>query len=379
MSDSDLSFVVSDNEDEAAAAYGEQDGDLTESAGDYERGDDESDGDYELDEGEDESETASQPVSKFHQTLVGMLGVFSDGLSSGKYVLSGDMDEARCIETIGDIMIKSAEKPEHKRDATNTKVRALATLKKKADCNPRRSALVDSTFFVTKSFCSDKKATAAVLSGEESSRKRARVSEGGSAAGVISNVVGRALSAVEALETSMVCSICLGPFDNPVFLPDCGHSFCQTCITEPNGDVREGIIKCPECRAPTNSKKKPKPQINVRLKSLMKSIEEFFCLGHKYGCNFVAMPDSTSMKMHEKMCQYKVKRCEVPECREIHLADEKHVCLHRKCPLFVYCGEKGDAHIKNCKMIKIFNDMKSASGKGVPVSMEDFIAGVSKK
>lgn len=53
--------------------------------------------------------------------------------------------------------------------------------------------------------------------------------------------------AAQLLEEDLVtCSICLGPYRDPVTLP-CGHSFCGNCIQD---SWRCCEKTCPECRQP---------------------------------------------------------------------------------------------------------------------------------
>uniref|UniRef100_A0A674JCX0 RING-type E3 ubiquitin transferase n=1 Tax=Terrapene triunguis TaxID=2587831 RepID=A0A674JCX0_9SAUR len=49
------------------------------------------------------------------------------------------------------------------------------------------------------------------------------------------------------LRDELVCSICLDSFKDPVIL-DCGHSYCQACITKCWGASGTGL--CPQCRKP---------------------------------------------------------------------------------------------------------------------------------
>uniref|UniRef100_A0A8C8RE14 Zinc finger protein RFP-like n=1 Tax=Pelusios castaneus TaxID=367368 RepID=A0A8C8RE14_9SAUR len=53
--------------------------------------------------------------------------------------------------------------------------------------------------------------------------------------------------ATQSLQDEASCSICLDYFKEPVTL-DCGHNFCQTCITQCWGGL-ETNVSCPECRA----------------------------------------------------------------------------------------------------------------------------------
>uniref|UniRef100_K7G8R6 Uncharacterized protein n=1 Tax=Pelodiscus sinensis TaxID=13735 RepID=K7G8R6_PELSI len=52
-------------------------------------------------------------------------------------------------------------------------------------------------------------------------------------------------SPVQQIQDEVTCSICLEPFKDPVIL-DCGHNFCQACIT--NYWKASGAGICPQCR-----------------------------------------------------------------------------------------------------------------------------------
>ncbi|XP_070593740.1 E3 ubiquitin-protein ligase TRIM39-like [Erythrolamprus reginae] len=43
------------------------------------------------------------------------------------------------------------------------------------------------------------------------------------------------------------CSICLEYFQDPVFIPECGHNFCRGCLTR-NWETSESEASCPQCR-----------------------------------------------------------------------------------------------------------------------------------
>ncbi|XP_024079173.1 E3 ubiquitin-protein ligase TRIM11-like [Terrapene carolina triunguis] len=52
---------------------------------------------------------------------------------------------------------------------------------------------------------------------------------------------------VNELRDELVCPICLESFKDPVIL-DCGHNYCQACITDCWGASGTGV--CPQCRKP---------------------------------------------------------------------------------------------------------------------------------
>ncbi|XP_054832428.1 uncharacterized protein LOC129327700 [Eublepharis macularius] len=54
-------------------------------------------------------------------------------------------------------------------------------------------------------------------------------------------------SPLETLQREITCSICLGYFKEPVSI-DCGHNFCQACITQCWGRSDDENTSCPQCR-----------------------------------------------------------------------------------------------------------------------------------
>uniref|UniRef100_A0A670HWN3 RING-type domain-containing protein n=1 Tax=Podarcis muralis TaxID=64176 RepID=A0A670HWN3_PODMU len=68
---------------------------------------------------------------------------------------------------------------------------------------------------------------------------------------------------VQNLCEETTCSICLEYFTDPVII-DCGHIFCQTCITEVWGESDQDA-SCPQCREPCE-------QRNVRPNQQLASI-----------------------------------------------------------------------------------------------------------
>nr|XP_020670973.1 zinc finger protein RFP-like [Pogona vitticeps] len=56
------------------------------------------------------------------------------------------------------------------------------------------------------------------------------------------------------------CNICLEPFNEPVTI-DCGHNFCQACLTKVSGKSSAGV-SCPECGEPVPQRNfKPNRQL----------------------------------------------------------------------------------------------------------------------
>ncbi|XP_061475037.1 zinc finger protein RFP-like isoform X2 [Rhineura floridana] len=54
-------------------------------------------------------------------------------------------------------------------------------------------------------------------------------------------------SPLETLQREITCSICLSYFKEPVSI-DCGHNFCQSCITQCWGRSDDENTSCPQCR-----------------------------------------------------------------------------------------------------------------------------------
>nr|XP_020665726.1 zinc finger protein RFP-like isoform X2 [Pogona vitticeps]XP_020665727.1 zinc finger protein RFP-like isoform X2 [Pogona vitticeps]XP_020665728.1 zinc finger protein RFP-like isoform X2 [Pogona vitticeps] len=54
-------------------------------------------------------------------------------------------------------------------------------------------------------------------------------------------------SPLETLQREITCSICLSYFKEPVSI-DCGHNFCQACITQCWGRSDDENTSCPQCR-----------------------------------------------------------------------------------------------------------------------------------
>uniref|UniRef100_A0A8D2LBU6 RING-type E3 ubiquitin transferase n=1 Tax=Varanus komodoensis TaxID=61221 RepID=A0A8D2LBU6_VARKO len=52
---------------------------------------------------------------------------------------------------------------------------------------------------------------------------------------------------LETLQREITCSICLSYFKEPVSI-DCGHNFCQSCITQCWGRSDDENTSCPQCR-----------------------------------------------------------------------------------------------------------------------------------
>ena len=48
---------------------------------------------------------------------------------------------------------------------------------------------------------------------------------------------------------SLICTICLGVYHNPVTITSCGHTFCVSCLYELILKSDTSSSRCPECRS----------------------------------------------------------------------------------------------------------------------------------
>lgn len=77
------------------------------------------------------------------------------------------------------------------------------------------------------------------------------------------------MSALEAFEVELMCSICLCPMANSCSVAGCGHSFCRECIE--HGLRVSG--KCPLCKHPA-TKRSLRPNDIPRIDVLVSAVEE---------------------------------------------------------------------------------------------------------
>lgn len=78
---------------------------------------------------------------------------------------------------------------------------------------------------------------------------------------------------IKVLCEEATCSICLEYFKEPV-TAECGHNFCQACITQCWGESRDTVPSCPQCREPVQQKTfKPNKQL-ARIVEQVRFLEE---------------------------------------------------------------------------------------------------------
>ncbi|KAM4712366.1 E3 ubiquitin/ISG15 ligase TRIM25-like [Anableps anableps] len=85
-------------------------------------------------------------------------------------------------------------------------------------------------------------------------------------------------------EEQVLCSICLGEFNEPVSTP-CGHNFCKGCITQYWNSQNNGPAQCPFCKKRLGNK--PKLQVNSEFRDV---VEHFNHMRVKGGPKIIAQP-----------------------------------------------------------------------------------------
>jgi len=50
------------------------------------------------------------------------------------------------------------------------------------------------------------------------------------------------------MANEVVCSVCMGPFRNPMTLNKCRHMFCLSCLDDVQRQQRSTGVECPDCR-----------------------------------------------------------------------------------------------------------------------------------
>ncbi|CAI5768163.1 E3 ubiquitin-protein ligase TRIM7-like [Podarcis lilfordi] len=73
------------------------------------------------------------------------------------------------------------------------------------------------------------------------------------------------------------CSICLECFRDPVIIPECGHNFCRSCLTQYWGKS-EGEASCPQCRKRVEQSSIRR---NLQLANVVEITKKFSLLGRK--------------------------------------------------------------------------------------------------
>ncbi|XP_053326518.1 tripartite motif-containing protein 72 [Spea bombifrons] len=85
---------------------------------------------------------------------------------------------------------------------------------------------------------------------------------------------------IQGLQKDLTCQLCLELFRSPI-TPECGHTFCQSCLTEaPKGQDENGYTLCPTCQAPSRPETL---HINRQLEHLVESFKKVpqgHCLEH---------------------------------------------------------------------------------------------------
>ncbi|XP_036004684.1 E3 ubiquitin-protein ligase TRIM7-like [Fundulus heteroclitus] len=85
-------------------------------------------------------------------------------------------------------------------------------------------------------------------------------------------------------EEQLLCSICLGAFNEPVSTP-CGHNFCKGCITQYWNSQINGPAQCPLCKEKLGNE--PKLRVNTEFRDV---VEHFNRIREKDGPKNIAQP-----------------------------------------------------------------------------------------
>uniref|UniRef100_A0A3Q2PV47 RING-type domain-containing protein n=1 Tax=Fundulus heteroclitus TaxID=8078 RepID=A0A3Q2PV47_FUNHE len=101
-------------------------------------------------------------------------------------------------------------------------------------------------------------------------------------------------------EEQLLCSICLGAFNEPVSTP-CGHNFCKGCITQYWNSQSNGPAKCPLCLKKLGNK--PKLRVNTEFRDV---VEHFNRIREKDGPKNIAQPGEPHLESHQKLKKHKL-------------------------------------------------------------------------
>ncbi|XP_043942591.1 RING finger protein 112-like [Protopterus annectens] len=112
------------------------------------------------------------------------------------------------------------------------------------------------------------------------------------------------MNSVEAISEEVVCSICLEMYDDPVTI-DCGHNFCQVCISAHWAANSKTGSTCPECRR-TCSRNHMIPAL--RMKNVVTKIRDALQKRREYSeaagppapCQIIGLDKDSKLIVHEE-------------------------------------------------------------------------------
>ena len=107
----------------------------------------------------------------------------------------------------------------------------------------------------------------------------------------------------------------------PIILPDCGHTFCKTCISRVQQNPTTS--HCPLCKKPIWSSTQLKT--NFTLKKLVEKIEVKCTACNERGSSIKRKDEPT----HKEECLYAVISCE--QCHQNTTVANKELHLEKTC------------------------------------------------
>ena len=160
----------------------------------------------------------------------------------------------------------------------------------------------------------------------------------------------------QPLDSSLLCSICIGVFDQPTSACPSGHFYCSDCLRQTKTAANQNVrSKCPECRAPMMATQ----VLNRPLNNMITSKQVQCCnvtaaaktqrlteaggaittLGGR--CQWRGTLSQYVASNHAQVCPHRMVQCTLAGCKErlvfSELEGHKTVCPHRltKCPACV--------------------------------------------
>ncbi|XP_015247898.1 PREDICTED: E3 ubiquitin-protein ligase TRIM39-like [Cyprinodon variegatus] len=126
-------------------------------------------------------------------------------------------------------------------------------------------------------------------------------------------------------EELLLCSICLGEFNEPVSTP-CGHNFCKGCIMKYWNSLVSGPAQCPLCKKKLGNK--PRLQVNTEFRDM---VEHFNHMRVKDLPKIIAKPGEVTCDICTKPKLKASKTCLVclASYCEIHLESHQNLNKHK--------------------------------------------------
>lgn len=126
-------------------------------------------------------------------------------------------------------------------------------------------------------------------------------------------------------EEQLLCSICLGEFNEPVSTP-CGHNFCKGCITQYWNSQINGPAQCPLCKKRLGNK--PKLLVNTEFRDV---VEHFNRTRVKDAPKIIAQPGEVPCDVctNPKLKAHKTCLVCLASYCELHLESHQNLKKHK--------------------------------------------------